>query len=70
MTPQDVRERVEEIRRSSQDDENAHSMEDALHRDVLAAIADWQPSQGTLEYRALCQEALKTMEIDFARWCA
>jgi hypothetical protein len=65
MTVDEVRERVEKIRAMAGDDEAAHSEEDGLHQDVLAAIAD-----GAEFAPALAAEALKTVDIDFARWCA
>jgi len=70
LTPADVSARVDEISRMMDDDEGAHGAEDRLYRDVLEAIASWKPEQGTLEYRALCQEALKSQDFDFSRWCA
>lgn len=70
MTPQDVRDRVAEIGREIGDPERAHLLEDTLYRDVLAAIANWEPRQGTLEYRALCQEALQSQDITVSRWTA
>ena len=48
------------------DDEKAHALEDELHQAVLKAIAD-----GTCEDPRMCAaQALKTLEIPFARWCA
>jgi hypothetical protein len=66
MTPEDVKKRVEAIRQSRDDDEGAHSMEDQLYVDVLIAIRD-----GTIvDATRCCEEALKTLDIEFARWCA
>ena len=66
MTPEEIQVRVDEIDRESADDEAAHSDEDALHHDVLQAIAD-----GTAEDPKLCAfVALSTREITLARWCA
>lgn len=66
MTLDEVKTRVESIRRRRGDDEGAHGMEDDLYCDVLQAIAD-----GTHEDdpSVLAAEALKTRKIDFARWC-
>lgn len=48
------------------DDERAHGAEDELHQALLRSIAD-----GTCENPKACAaEALKTLDIDFARWCA
>ena len=65
LTLQDVKNRVQEIENASSDDECAHGMEDDLHRDVLAAIAEGAPNA-----KELADEALKTSGIRFARWCA
>lgn len=67
MTLDDVRRRVAALERWHDDDEAAHNDEDNLHQgDVLAAIA-----AGTCADPAACAaEALRTLKIDFARWCA
>lgn len=65
MTPDDVRARVQHIADISADDESAHGAEDRLHVDVLRAVAAGHPDAA-----ALAREALKTDDIDFARWCA
>lgn len=66
LTVEDVKARVEEIRRIAVDDEVAHSTEDDLHQNVLSAIAE-----GSCDDPAACaKEALKTRDIKFARWCA
>jgi hypothetical protein len=65
MRIEEARERVEEIRReAARDDERAHGLEDALHKDVLKAIAE-----GARNGRQLAAEALTTSEIKFGRWC-
>ena len=65
MTVEEVRAWVEEIRITAHDDEKAHGMEDALHQEVLRAVAENAPNAA-----ALAAEALKTRDIDFYRWCA
>ena len=66
MTPEAIEARVEAIRAESGDDESAHASEDALHQDVLQAIAD-----GNAEDPKLCAfVALTTSEIEFSRWFA
>ena len=67
MTPEIVRARVAGIRAvAPKDDEAAHGAEDALYAALLRAIAE-----GRCDDVAQCaREALKTEEIDFARWCA
>lgn len=62
MTVDEVRERVASIRAQSDDDERAHGLEDQLHQDVLRYLAD--------NGHRIAAEALTTLEIDFARWCA
>lgn len=66
LTLDDVLRRVDAIRKMVGDDESAHSEEDDLHRDVLQAIADGRCD----EPRACAAAALKTCELDFARWYA
>jgi hypothetical protein len=65
ITAAAVLRRVEEIRRRRGDPEVAHTMEDELRADVLAAIAD-----GAENPRELASAALETSKIEFARWCA
>lgn len=65
MTVDDVREFVEDIRHAADDDEVAHSMEDELYVAVLEAIAN-----GADNPEKLAVEALKTLDIEFNRWCA
>ena len=58
--------RVERIRQLADDDESAHAEEDTLHHQVLALIADEKcpdPSRWA-------ELALRTEDIEFARWCA
>lgn len=61
----EVRERVAAIEADRYDDETAHGREDSLWESVLQHIADGGP-----DGQALAAEALKTRDIDFARWCA
>ena len=65
MTPEDVRNRVATIDNIRHDHEAAHATEDDLYRDVLERIAE-----GTPQAAELAEEALRTKDIDFARWCA
>lgn len=65
MTIEQVKERVKHIESISNDDEAAHSNEDALWRDVLSAVAKGHPDSVKL-----AKEALKTEKISYARWCA
>lgn len=66
MTPKEVRDRVDFIRGIAGDDEAAHVTEDELYADVLRAIAAGRCRKAA----ELAQEALKTQDIEFARWCA
>lgn len=65
MTPQDVQARVARVEAMAGDDGGAHSEEDRLYQDVLRAIAEGSPDAA-----ALASVALRTAEVDFARWCA
>jgi len=66
VTPEHVKERFEEIRKLSGDPEMAHSREDDLYLDILTAIRD-----GTIiDAVRCCEEALKTHDLSFPRWCA
>lgn len=62
---EEIRTRVARIEANRDDDETAHSQEDDLYTDVLRAIADGAPNASEL-----AREALRTVDIDFARWCA
>lgn len=73
LTVDEVRKRVEHIRYISQDNESAHIEEDQLYRDVLQAIVDMgvrSDAHPDLDMAELAREALKTCQIEFARWCA
>jgi hypothetical protein len=66
MNEGDIRVAVARIRAMSSDDETAHSAEDWLYENVLRTIVErWPAGAGRL-----AQEALKTKDIEFARWCA
>lgn len=66
MTVEEVEARVAKIAAMAGDDEAAHCEEDELHKDVLRFIAE-----GCLgQVSALAIAALRTEEIEFARWCA
>ena len=66
MTVDEVLKTVEEIREIAGDDEVAHVREDDLHFAVLSAIAKGECNDPV----GCATAALKTAEIDFARWCA
>ncbi len=63
MTVKEVEERVYKIDQSIRDDEVAHGAEDELHQDVLQAIAE-----GAENASGLAAAALKTKDLNFARW--
>lgn len=65
MTIKDVKDSVKRIEEVKMDDERAHSMEDNLHQTVLKAVAE-----GASNADKLAKEALKSLKIDFKRWCA
>lgn len=66
MTVDEVRERVAKIAAIGGDDELAHGEEDLLHEEVLRAIADGRCPDPA----GAAREALKTLDLDFERWCA
>ena len=64
----EIANRVAAIREMAWDEDKAHGLEDALHRDVLLAIAE-----GTLEDAdpvIAARAVLDTLSIDFSRWTA
>lgn len=67
MDADDVRERVAEITdlAAGDHDERAGVCEDALYKDVLAAIAE-----GEANAADLAVEALKADDVEFSRYCA
>ncbi|MFP8960022.1 hypothetical protein ACLIYP_05530 [Streptomyces nanhaiensis] len=65
LTAEDIARRLAEIHAVQDDNEAAHGLEDALHRDVLAAIAAGAP-----DAELLAAAALRTETLDFGRWCA
>lgn len=66
MTIEEVEAEVERIRAMRGDDESAHSAEDRLWENVLRTIASGYGDKPS----SLAAAALKTADIDFARWCA
>ncbi len=65
LTLDDVRSRLAVIKAHTDDDEDAHIMEDALHVDVLKAVWAGHP-----DAREMAHVALQTTKLDFSRWCA
>lgn len=65
LTVEDIAHRLAQIAAVAHDDEVAHGMVDHLHAFVLQAVAAGHP-----EARDLAAAALRTDDIDFARWCA
>lgn len=65
LTLADVEARVQNVREMTGDAEVAHSEEDQLYKDVLAAIAAGQRGA-----KDLAAAALKAAEIDYERWYA
>lgn len=65
MEVTDVRQILTLIEANKSDDENAHGAEDELHCKVLKEIAD-----GAANAQELAAEALKSLDINFSRWCA
>lgn len=65
ITVEDVRRRVEKLKAMTGDPEAFHAEEDALHLEVLSAIAEGHPAPAEL-----AAEAIATAAIDCERWCA
>lgn len=66
MTPTEVRQRIEGIRKARCDEESAHAQEDRLYRDVLESIA-----KGTCDdVQEVARLCFLTKDIAFARWCS
>lgn len=65
ITIEEVEARVRMVESRKDDNESAHGIEDDLYEDVLRAIAEGSP-----EATALARAALKSKDVDFARWCA
>lgn len=69
MTVEELRARVEDIRKVGEDDmdsEEAHAMEDNMRADLLRYIAASAPEP----FAELARVALETDAIEFERWCA
>ncbi len=65
MTIKEIEGIIQKIISFRNDDEAQHGLEDALWEAVLVAIADGADDPGPL-----AAAALKTRELEFARWCA
>jgi hypothetical protein len=68
MDVPEIERRVVEIARVAEDDERAHGMEDDLHQDVLASIAN--DNHSAKNCKRLAAAALKTKSIEFGRWAS
>lgn len=65
MNLKEVKKTVNDIKESVVDFEGAHELEDDLYEAVLKEIVSGNP-----ESKEMAREALKTKQIDFARYCA
>jgi hypothetical protein len=65
MTVTEVHDRIQEIFLTRFDDEKAHHLEDALHKDVLVAIAN-----GADNAAELAMAALHSYTVEFSRYAA
>lgn len=60
MTPEELKQKVEQVIECAGDDETAHSMEDNLHIELINEFCpEWVRS-----------EVKRLSEADFCRWCA
>lgn len=62
MTLKEIKRRIIEIEKISDDDEQAHYQEDCLYWDFIKHVAR---TKG--EFQEMAKEILKTQEIDFTR---
>lgn len=69
MTVTDIERRIEEIKAADGDDEQQHSLEDALLRAVLTAISLGNIGEGETA-GDLAHAALKVRDVEYARWSA
>lgn len=67
MNIEQIKETIAQINEIKSDYEAAHSMEDELFQDVLRAIANFDDED---DPRELAREALKSLDLDFARYMA
>ncbi|PEH04339.1 hypothetical protein CP356_05705 [Lactobacillus sp. UMNPBX5] len=65
MNLKEVKKTVNDIKESVVDFEGAHELEDDLYEAVLKEVVSGNP-----ESKEMAREALKTKQIDFARYCA
>lgn len=65
MNLKEVKKTVNDIKESVVDFEVAHELEDDLYEAVLKEVVSGNP-----ESKEMAREALKTKQIDFARYCA
>lgn len=65
MNLKEVKKIVNDIKESVVDFEGAHELEDDLYEAVLKEVVSGNP-----ESKEMAREALKTKQIDFARYCA
>lgn len=66
LTIESVKRYVKFIESIMSDDERAHFHEDALHLSVLSFISENKCENAQL----CCLEAIKTQDLEFARWCS
>ncbi len=52
------------------DPESAHSMEDDLHKEVMTHLLTMNLEKDHVLAKEMLTEALKTLALDFPRWCA
>lgn len=65
MTPEEIKQRIEEIKNSY--GESQHSKEDDLYRDFVEYVSRCKSYRGL---REMAKEILKTKDMKFERWCA
>jgi phosphosulfolactate phosphohydrolase-like enzyme len=68
MTTEEVQARIAEIVKSANDPEMAHTLEDTLYAEFIAAVASGAVRGKAAQHMAAL--ILTTRDIEFPRWCA
>ena len=67
MTIAEIRDRIEEIRDASDDDEAAHALEDELMKDFILFVST---NPETTQLAVMAAYISEVKDIKFSRWCA
>jgi hypothetical protein len=67
LTLENIKNRVQAIKKEADDDENAHGMEDSLYADFITHVAEEYKGTPLGDKAAM---VLSTSDISFGRWTA